>query len=92
MRDIPMVPAVRAALLEQRKLVPGDCRWVFAQRNGEPISLINFTNRVWHPLLRHLGLARRRPYQTRHTAATLMLGGPLPRSGLPHPPRLLRRS
>lgn len=74
MRDIPMVPAVRAALLEQRKLVPGDCRWVFAQRNGEPISLINFTNRVWHPLLRHLGLARRRPYQTRHTAATLMLG------------------
>lgn len=74
MRDIPMVPAVRAALLEQRKLVPEDCRWVFAQRNGEPISLINFTNRVWHPLLRHLGLARRRPYQTRHTAATLMLG------------------
>ncbi|MTI73909.1 MAG: site-specific integrase [Stenotrophomonas sp.] len=74
MRDIPMVPAVRAALLEQRKLVSEDCRWVFAQRNGEPISLINFTNRVWHPLLRHLGLARRRPYQTRHTAATLMLG------------------
>lgn len=74
MRDIPMVPAVRAALLEQRKLVPEDCKWVFAQRNGEPISLINFTNRVWHPLLRHLGLTRRRPYQTRHTAATLMLG------------------
>ncbi len=74
MRDIPMVPAVRTALLEQRKLVPKDCKWVFAQRNGEPISLINFTNRVWHPLLRHLGLTRRRPYQTRHTAATLMLG------------------
>lgn len=74
MRDIPMVPAVRAALLEQRKLVPEDCPWVFAQRNGEPINLVNFTNRVWHPLLRHLGLARRRPYQTRHTAATLMLG------------------
>lgn len=74
MRDIPMVPTVRAALLEQRNLVPEDCRWVFAQRNGEPICLVNFTNRVWHPLLRHLGLARRRPYQTRHTAATLMLG------------------
>ena len=74
MRDIPMVPAVRAALLEQRKLVPEDCTWVFAQRNGEPINLVNFTNRVWHPLLRHLGLAPRRPYQTRHTAATLMLG------------------
>ena len=74
MREIPMVPDVRAALLEQRKLVPEGCRWVFAQRNGEPINLVNFTNRVWHPLLRLLGLARRRPYQTRHTAATLMLG------------------
>ncbi|MEJ5209548.1 site-specific integrase [Denitratimonas sp. CY0512] len=74
MRDIPMVPAIRAALLEQRKLVPEDCPWVFAQRNGEPISLVNFTNRIWHPLLRHVGLTRRRPYQTRHTAATLMLG------------------
>lgn len=74
MREIPMVPLVRQMLLEQRKLVPDDCRWVFAQRNGEPINLVNFTNRVWHPLLRHLGLERRRPYQTRHTAATLMLG------------------
>ena len=73
MRDIPMVPLVRNALLEQRKLVSEDCRWVFAQRNGDPINLVNFTNRVWHPLLRHLGLAPRRPYQTRHTAATLML-------------------
>lgn len=74
MRDIPMVQAVRAALLEQRKRIPEGCPWVFAQRNGEPIDLVNFTNRVWHPLLRNLGLARRRPYQTRHTAATLMLG------------------
>ena len=73
-RDIPMVPLVRSALLEQRKLVPDGCRWVFAQRNGAPINLVNFTNRVWHPLLRHLGLETRRPYQTRHTAATLMLG------------------
>ena len=73
MRDVPMVPLVRTALLEQRKLVAKDCRWVFAQRNGDPINLVNFTNRIWHPLLRHLGLAPRRPYQTRHTAATLML-------------------
>ena len=33
----------------------------------------NITQRVWHPLLRHLGLRERRPYQTRHTAATLWL-------------------
>ncbi len=29
--------------------------------------------RCGYPLLRHLGLRRRRPYQTRHTAATLWL-------------------
>lgn len=31
------------------------------------------TLRVWYPLLRVLGLKKRRPYQTRHTAATLWL-------------------
>jgi integrase len=74
MREIAMVPAVRSALLEQRNLMAEECRWVFGTRNGEPINLVNFTNRIWKPLLRYLGLAQRRPYQTRHTAATLMLG------------------
>lgn len=31
------------------------------------------TKRVWYPLLAYLGLEKRRPYQTRHTAATLWL-------------------
>ena len=69
-----MVPAVRSALLEQRTLMSEECRWVFGTRGGEPINLVNFTNRIWKPLLRYLGFALRRPYQTRHTAATLMLG------------------
>ena len=30
-------------------------------------------DRIWKPLLRHLGLKLRRPYQMRHTAATLWL-------------------
>lgn len=72
-RDVPMIPSVRQALLEQRKITPEDSRWVFVSPEGGPINLVNFTNRVWHPLLRHLGLRARRPYQTRHTAATLML-------------------
>ncbi|WP_189451087.1 Arm DNA-binding domain-containing protein [Cognatilysobacter xinjiangensis] len=72
-RDVPMVPTVRTALLEQKGLVPAGCRWVFPAPGGGPLSLVNFTNRVWIPLLRHLDLAPRRPYQTRHTAATLML-------------------
>jgi len=42
-------------------------------RTGAALDHKNVTNRVWHPLLRHLGLAPRRPYQCRHTAATLWL-------------------
>ena len=72
-RDVPMIPAVRQALLEQRKITPKDSPWVFVAPEGGPVNLVNFTNRVWHPLLRHLELRPRRPYQTRHTAATLML-------------------
>ncbi|HQQ71812.1 MAG TPA: site-specific integrase, partial [Alicycliphilus sp.] len=42
-------------------------------RAGEPLDNKNFSDRVWYPLLRHLGLPARRPYQMRHTAATLWL-------------------
>ena len=72
-RDVPIVPSVRAALLEQRARLPPGTRWVFPSPTGAPLSLVNFANRVWAPLLRNLGLPARRPYQTRHTAATLML-------------------
>lgn len=72
-RDVPMVPAVRTALLEQRARTPEECCWVFSAPCGGPLNLVNFTNRVWKPLLRNLGVASRRPYETRHTAATLML-------------------
>ncbi len=46
---------------------------MFASRAGSPINNQNMTRRVWYPLLRHLDLRLRRPYQTRHTAATLWL-------------------
>lgn len=47
--------------------------YVFATRSGTGIDNKNFCDRIWYPLLRHLGLAERRPYQMRHTAATLWL-------------------
>lgn len=72
-RDIPMVPRVRMAIEAQLANRDADCPWVFHTRGGNPIDAVNFSNRVWHPLLRHLGLAARRPYQTRHTTATVML-------------------
>lgn len=72
-RDItmsqPVFEALKAQLLTTGKL----SKFVFCNRDGAPIDLDNFTNRVWYPLLRHLDLDKRRPYQTRHTAATLWL-------------------
>jgi integrase len=58
---------------QQRKITPLDREWVFSAPEGGPIDARNFCKRVWAPLLKHLGLPYRRPYQTRHTAATLML-------------------
>ena len=72
-RDIAMLPMVRAAIENRLKERRPDCPWVFATSEGNPIDAHNFSNRVWYPLLRYLELEPRRPYQTRHTAATLML-------------------
>jgi integrase len=47
--------------------------YVFCNQTGQPLDNKNFSDRVWYPLLRHLGLDKRRPYQMRHTAATLWL-------------------
>ncbi|MEN8723154.1 MAG: DUF3596 domain-containing protein [Alphaproteobacteria bacterium] len=47
--------------------------FVFQTTSGGPIDTKNVTERVWYPLLEQLRLERRRPYQTRHTAATLWL-------------------
>jgi integrase len=73
MRDIPMLPQVREALMTHREQRHPTSDYVFCSREGNPIDAHNFANRVWYPLLRYLGIAKRRPYQTRHTTATLML-------------------
>jgi integrase len=72
-RDIQMSEAVYLALLEQAKVTKDKNELVFANQAGQPLSHNNVTKRVWYPLLRFLGLKLRRPYQTRHTAATLWL-------------------
>ena len=72
-RDIQMSQMVFDALREQEKATGRISEYVFCTRNSQPLDHKNVTNRVWHPLLRHLGLAKRRPYQCRHTAATLWL-------------------
>ena len=71
-REIDMSKPVHDALIEQQTRT-GSAEHVFCNPSGAPLDNDNFVNRVWHPLLRHLGLAKRRPYQTRHTCATLWL-------------------
>lgn len=59
--------------LKAQQAVTGEGDFVFCTRIGTPLSHNNVTKRVWYPLLRYLGLPKRTPYQTRHTAATLWL-------------------
>ncbi|MDA8256716.1 MAG: DUF3596 domain-containing protein [Betaproteobacteria bacterium] len=73
-RDIQMNEAVYQALRRQEEATRKISRFVFCNREGKHLDHVNVTKRVWYPLLRHLGLTLRRPYQTRHTAATLWLG------------------
>lgn len=72
-RDIQMSLPVFEALRRQWEATGKLSEYVFCNREGHPLDNKNFSDRVWYPLLRHLGLVKRRPYQMRHTAATLWL-------------------
>ena len=71
-RVIDMSNLVYEALRDQFDAT-GEFEYVFCTRTGKPLDQNNICKRVWHPLLKSLGLQKRRPYQTRHTAATLWL-------------------
>ncbi len=71
-REIQMSDPVYEALLSQKE-VTGSQEFVFCNAVGKPLAINNVTKRVWYPILRYLDLKERRPYQARHTAATLWL-------------------
>jgi integrase len=71
-RTIEMSQLVVDAMLDQQKSTGGK-NFIFCTRTGSSLSHRNVTKRVWYPLLSYLGFRKRRPYQTRHTAATLWL-------------------
>ncbi|NLS14088.1 site-specific integrase [Vibrio sp. SM6] len=71
-RDIQMSSVVYEALYSQRQ-VTGDKEYVFCNKAGKPLDKGNVRDRVWKPTLTKLGMEYRRPYETRHTAATLWL-------------------
>lgn len=72
-RDIKMSDMVYNALLSQFKTTNNLSKFVFCTNNGIHLDHNNVTKRVWYPLLARLRLEKRRPYQTRHTTATLWL-------------------
>jgi len=72
-RTIQMNDRVYQAFLQQKSLNNGKSEFVFCNRDGGPLDNRLVNKRVWHPILRFLGLKSRRAYQTRHTAATLWL-------------------
>ncbi len=71
-REIWMSQPVLEAFTSQKEAT-GQKDFVFSNQAGNPLSVHNVTKRVWYPILRLLGLPERRPYQMRHTAATLWL-------------------
>lgn len=73
-RTVQLPRLARQALEEQSALTGGQpAGFVFRSPDGLPVDDGNFRKRVWIPLLKHLGLEVRSPYQTRHTAASLWL-------------------
>jgi integrase len=72
-REVQMSQVVFDALQRQFQRTGPLKLWVFCNSEGQPLDHNNVTKRVWYPILRYLGLDPRRPYQSRHTAATLWL-------------------
>lgn len=73
-REVDMSTLVYQALIKRKELLrPKSEDFVFALRSGNPVHHANFLRRVWTPLLSHCQIKYRKPYQTRHTAATLWL-------------------
>lgn len=75
-REVQMCQRVYEALLAQYRLTGKNKTlddFVFSSSVGTALEDRNVANRIWYPLLAFLGLEKRKPYQSRHTTATLWL-------------------
>ncbi|WP_394172355.1 site-specific integrase [Thalassotalea litorea] len=76
-RDMHMTPTVYHALRRAVNAMPnnhnGDHDFIFTNAKGKPLTTYFVARQLWYPTLKKAGLAKRRPYQTRHTAAVLHL-------------------
>lgn len=71
-REIDFTAPIKNALLQQFEST-GQYEFVFCNNAGNPLNNQNVCKRIWYPLLKHLGMPKRRMYQTRHTTATLWM-------------------
>ena len=72
-RTIDLRPQVVAALKAQRASSQLKGEYVFPNSVGGPLDRDNLATRVWYPALGRAGLKSCKPYQTRHTFASLTL-------------------
>ena len=72
-REVYMSGPVLEAMKRQWKVTGEKGGFVFCNRAGDALDHRNVTKRIWYPTLKLLGIKPRRPYQTRHTTATLWL-------------------
>jgi integrase len=73
LREVHMSGPVLQAMKDQWEITGTLGRFVFCTRTGAPLDHRNLTKRIWYPTLKYLGIKPRRPYQTRHSTATLWL-------------------
>jgi len=72
-RTVQMSQQVFDALKIQENFSQRISEYVFCGKYGKALLNRNVSRRIWYPVLKYLGIKPRRPYQTRHTAATLWL-------------------
>ena len=72
-RAVELRPRPVQALKEQQAASRLKSEFVFSNGTGGQLDRDNVMNRVWYPALKRAGIRERKPYQTRHTFATLAL-------------------
>ncbi len=72
-REVQMSGPVLEAMKRQWEATGQLGKFVFCSRTGEHLDHRNMTQRIWYATLKLLQIKPRRPYQTRHTTATLWL-------------------
>ncbi|MCL1040931.1 site-specific integrase [Shewanella marisflavi] len=70
-RDLKMCDTVYDAFKRIKAANRSGSNFVFTGPSGTPLQTHYVSRKLWYPTLKSAGLKKRRPYETRHTAAVL---------------------